>query len=127
MDFIWSKGGLKAIVLSHPHFWTSHLDWAKEFDCPVYLAKDDKEWLQREDVDGRRRLIEGIVEEIIPGVKAVRLGGHFPGSLILHWNGHIFTADTIAVTLVSIHFPVPYVQEDSLTTQSPAFTAETGP
>jgi len=43
-DFVKSKGGLKAIVISHPHFWTTHLEWAREFGCPVYLQEADKEW-----------------------------------------------------------------------------------
>ena len=100
VDFVKSKGGIKAMVVSHPHFWTSHLDWAKEFDCPLYLSADEAEWLCREDQEGRIKWIKGITEEIIPGVTAVKLGGHFPGSLVLHWDGKLFTADTIAITLV---------------------------
>lgn len=47
VDFIRSKGGLRAIVISHPHYYTTHLDWAKAFDCPVIFAKDDEEWVSR--------------------------------------------------------------------------------
>lgn len=43
VDFIRSKEGVKAMVVSHPHFWTSMLDWAQEFDCPLYLASDEAE------------------------------------------------------------------------------------
>ena len=100
VDFIKSKGGLKAMVVSHPHFWTSMLDWAKEFDCPLYLAADEAEWLCREDKENRIKWINSTTEEIVSGVTAVKLGGHFTGSMILHWDGKIFTADTIAVTLV---------------------------
>ena len=42
--FIEERGGLKAIVISHPHFWTTHLEWAQQFNCPVYLQEADKEW-----------------------------------------------------------------------------------
>lgn len=43
IDFINSRGGLQAIAISHPHFYSSHLQWAKAFDCPVYLASEDRE------------------------------------------------------------------------------------
>jgi glyoxylase-like metal-dependent hydrolase (beta-lactamase superfamily II) len=105
VDFIKDKGGLKAMVVSHPHFWTTVLDWAQEFDCPLYLASDEAGWLCREDKEGRTRWIQETSKEIVPGVTAVKLGGHFPGSMILHWDGKIFTADTIAVTLASITAP----------------------
>lgn len=45
VDFIKSKGGLEAIVISHPHFYTTHLEWARIFGCPIYLCEADKEWL----------------------------------------------------------------------------------
>lgn len=44
VDFIKSKGGLKAIVISHPHFWTTHLEWARVFGCKVYLQEADQDW-----------------------------------------------------------------------------------
>lgn len=98
VEFIKGKGELKAIVISHPHYYTTHLDWAKAFDCPVYFSKEDKEWVSRPDNEGRRRLIEGAKEEIVPGVTAVKLGGHFPGSLVLLWDKKLFIADTLVTT-----------------------------
>lgn len=89
IDFIKSHGGLKAIAISHPHFYSTHLEWAREFDCPVYLAYDDQEWLNREDPEQRRIFVEGETQEILPGANMVKLGGHFPGSSILHWNNNI--------------------------------------
>lgn len=87
--FIKSRGGLKAIAISHPHFYSTHLEWAREFDCPVYLAEEDQEWINREDEDGHRRLVSGLALEILPGVNIVKLGGHFPGSSALHWNNNL--------------------------------------
>lgn len=46
----------------------------------------DSIWLNRADPDGRRRLIQGETEEVVPGVTAVKVGGHFEGSLVLHWD-----------------------------------------
>ncbi|XPS93240.1 hypothetical protein M3J09_002602 [Ascochyta lentis] len=94
VDFINSKGGLKAIVISHPHFYTTHLEWAAQFSCPVYVASDDAEWLNRADKNGARRWIKG-TESVIPGVTAVQCGGHFDGSCVLHWERKLFIADTM--------------------------------
>ncbi|RAH87076.1 hypothetical protein BO86DRAFT_352329 [Aspergillus japonicus CBS 114.51] len=40
-------GGLRAIVISHPHYYATHLEWASAFACPVYLAREDEEWVVR--------------------------------------------------------------------------------
>lgn len=123
-DFIRSKGGLKAIVISHPHYYTTHLVWAKAFDCPVYLAVEDQEWLSQPDPEGRRRFIGGATEEIAPDVFAAKPGGHFPGSLVLNWKKKLFIADTLVTV------PVRYEIEDSsrereLTLGSPRCTIST--
>jgi len=81
-------------VISHPHFYTTHLEWARIFQCPVYTSKADEEWLNRKDVYGLRKFIEGTTP-IIDGVTAIHAGGHFDGSLILHWDKKIFIADTM--------------------------------
>lgn len=38
-------GGIKAIAISHPHFYTGMADWAAEFGAAVYVHKLDKEWV----------------------------------------------------------------------------------
>jgi glyoxylase-like metal-dependent hydrolase (beta-lactamase superfamily II) len=97
-------GGLAAIVISHPHYYTTHLEWADTFDCPVYLSWEDKEWLNRLDRLGKARtFIEGKEEEIEvrgekTGVKALKLGGHFPGSLVILAFGRLLVADTLVTT-----------------------------
>jgi hypothetical protein len=97
-------GGLAAIVISHPHYYTTHLEWAETFDCPVYLSWEDKEWLNRLDRLGKARtFIEGSEEEIEvqgekTGVKALKLGGHFPGSLVCLAFGRLLVADTLVTT-----------------------------
>ncbi len=98
-------GGLKAIVISHPHYYTTHLDWAEAFGCPVYLAKEDVGWCCREDRDRRRKLIEGthgsLEEVVVEGVVVAKPGGHFPGSLVLCWERRLFIADTMVTAPVS--------------------------
>lgn len=69
--------------------------WAKVFNCPVYLATEDKFWLCREATAGERTFITGGSQEIVPGVTAVKVGGHFPGSMVLHWENMLFIADSL--------------------------------
>ena len=49
----------------------------------------------------------GTWEEVLPGVTAIKTGGHFPGSLVLHWQRKLFIADTI-VTVPVGPCPVPF-------------------
>ncbi|EGN96189.1 hypothetical protein SERLA73DRAFT_112356 [Serpula lacrymans var. lacrymans S7.3] len=91
-------GGIDAIVISHPHFYTTHLTWSRAFnDAPVYLASDDEEWLARSDTRCVRRFVDTPVKEVLPGVTAIKVGGHFPGSMVLHWENRLFVADSIQV------------------------------
>lgn len=93
-----SLGGLKAIVISHPHYYTTHISWARAFNCHVYLAYEDQPWLSRVDTTYQtRRFLTGVVNEVIPGVHAIKCGGHFEGSLVLHWQDHLFIADTMNI------------------------------
>lgn len=102
IDFIMSKGGLKAIAISHPHFYTTHLEWARAFNCPVYMSRDDEQWLNRKDVEGRRKLVRGVtpIEEVGSQVTMIQAGGHFDGSSFLLWERKLFIADTMATVLV---------------------------
>lgn len=105
--FIDGKGGIKAIVISHPHYYSTYVEWAERFKCLVYISVDDKEWLCRAPPEeGMIRFIEGPagnVEEIVEGVTAIKTGGHFKGSLVLHWEEKLFIADTIVTVPVSYY------------------------
>lgn len=97
-------GGLAAIVISHPHYYTTHLEWGNVFECPVYLSWEDKGWLNRLDRLGKARtFIEGTSEEIEiagekTGVTILKLGGHFPGSLVCLAYERLLIADTLLTT-----------------------------
>ena len=43
------RGGLAAIAISHPHYYSGMADWAARFDCPVLLHADDAQWITRPD------------------------------------------------------------------------------
>ncbi|KAL1310700.1 hypothetical protein AAFC00_000959 [Neodothiora populina] len=108
VEFINSKGGLCAIVISHPHFYTTHLTWSSVFSCPVYIHSADREWLSRKDSKNTRRYISDATHEILPGVTAIQCGGHFPGSMVLHWEKHLFIADTFINVPAALTPPKPH-------------------
>lgn len=95
-------GGISAIVISHPHYYSTHLLWARTFNCKVYLAEDDKKWLAQRDGD-RQTFLFGLGKDpTMPigktGATVLKLGGHFPGSLVLLFDGRLLIADTLVTT-----------------------------
>jgi hypothetical protein len=48
-DEIERRGGLAAIAISHPHYYSGMADWAARFGCPVLLHADDQQWITRPD------------------------------------------------------------------------------
>lgn len=97
-------GGLEAIAISHPHFYTTMGEWSRAFGgIPVYAHAADRRWVMRPDPCVRHW--EGETHELMPGVTLIRGGGHFPGGSMLHWaagaegRGAVLAADIATVTL----------------------------
>lgn len=42
VTLIKSLGGLRAIAISHPHFYTTMVEWGRAFDVPVLVHEDDR-------------------------------------------------------------------------------------
>lgn len=89
-------------MISHPHFYTSWVDWSSTFGCPVFVAAEDKEWLNRQPTpEANLQFLTSKRTSIVPGVNAIVCGGHFPGSTVLHTAPpntkvpSLFHADTI--------------------------------
>lgn len=76
-------GGISAIAISHPHYYTTMQEWAAAFDAPVYLHASDKEWVMR---DSPAIHFWEDALDIFPSVTLLRLGGHFAGGTVLHWQ-----------------------------------------
>lgn len=100
---IHALGGLNAIVVSHPHFYTGMVEWSEAFDnAPIFVSALDRSFVTNSSENIRYVTEEQY--EILPGVILHRLGGHFPGSSILEWQagaenqGAILTGDTIHPT-----------------------------
>lgn len=96
-----SLGGLRAIVISHPHYYSTHVEWARAFQCPVYLAAEDREWTTQMSTH-QVFLSETVTELQIDGkpseVQVIKLGGHFPGSFVALYKGRLLIADTLVST-----------------------------
>ena len=77
-------GGLRAIAISHPHFYTTLVDWSRAFgNVPVYLHADDADWVRQPD--HCIKFWQGERFELMKDITLVRGGGHFPGGAMLHW------------------------------------------
>lgn len=109
IEFIKSKGGLKAIAFSHPHYYSNMNDWAEVFDCPVYIHNNDALHIM---VKGPHiHLWQGDEHELWDGMKLLLIGGHFEGSSILHVpflskEGAILCGDTLFLSPSKKHFSV---------------------
>ncbi len=97
-------GGVSAIGISHPHFYSTMIEWSRVFDnAPIYLHSDNRKWVMRPDP--AIRYWEGDTKQLKSGITLIRCGGHFPGSTVLHWAagamglGALLTGDTITVTM----------------------------
>ena len=90
-------GSLDAIAISHPHYYTTMIEWAHRFGCPVYIHADDRKWVMRPD--DAVVFWKGESFELKTGLTLVRLGGHFPGGQVLHWaeEGMLLTGDIVYV------------------------------
>jgi len=78
-------GGIAAIAISHPHYYTTMAEWSAAFGAPIHLHAADRRWVMRPDP--AVRFWEGERRELLPGVTLIRCGGHFAGGTVLHWAG----------------------------------------
>jgi hypothetical protein len=85
VTLIRALGGIQAMAISHPHFYTTMVDWSGTFDVPVHLHAADRAWVVHPDP--MLRFWDGETLELSPDVTLIRGGGHFPGSSMLHWTG----------------------------------------
>jgi hypothetical protein len=91
------RGGLAAIAISHPHYYTGMVEWAHRFDCPVLLHAADAEWIMRPDP--AVELWDGETRALGDGLTLVRCGGHFAGGTVLHdaRAGTLLSGDIVQV------------------------------
>jgi glyoxylase-like metal-dependent hydrolase (beta-lactamase superfamily II) len=132
------RGGIKAIAISHPHFYSSMVIWAERFNASIYIHDADRKWVMRPS----ERIVFWSDEtlSLTDNITLVRLGGHFAGSSVLHWKngaegkGVLLTGDTIQVIAdrrwVSFMYsypnniPLPSVEVDRMRNAALAYDFE---
>lgn len=109
------RGGVDRIVISHPHFYASMVQWSEALGgVPILLHAADQAW-----VPWPHPAIEHWRGDLLPlggGVSLVRTGGHFHGSTALHWEtgvrgrGALFVGDSpqVAMDRRSVSFMYSY-------------------
>jgi len=99
-----ARGGIRAIAISHPHFYSSMIEWAECFDAQIFLHSADREWVMRPAAAGSRiQFWEEPILSLWDGLTLINCGGHFEGGTVLHWptgangKGALLTSDIITV------------------------------
>lgn len=102
VEMIASMGGLAAIAISHPHYYSSMVEWSRAFGgVPIHLHAADRQWVMRPDES--ITFWEGDTQAISDQLTIIRCGGHFDGGSVLHWRdgadgkGVLLTGDIIQV------------------------------
>jgi len=96
-----SRGGIRAIAISHPHFYSSMIEWGERFDAEIFLHVADREWVMRKSP--RIQFWEGTTLSLWDDLTLINCGGHFEGGTVLHWpagpngKGALLTSDIITV------------------------------
>jgi len=86
IDLLQGLGGVAAIAISHPHYYTTMVEWSHALGgVPIHLHAADREWVMRPDPVVQ--FWDGDTRPIGPGLTLARLGGHFEGGTVLHWAG----------------------------------------
>lgn len=103
INSIHTLGGITAIAISHPHFYSTMVEWSHAFDhAPIYLHYADRDYVMRPDP----AIIwwENSTHVLNDSLTLIQCGGHFAGSTVLHWSagaegrGALLSGDTVMVT-----------------------------
>ncbi len=101
IEAVRALGGVSAIAISHPHYYSGNRLWAEAFDAPVLLHEADRAWVV--DPHPRIRFWASETEPLPGGLTLRRAGGHFPGGAVLHWpdgangRGALLSGDILQV------------------------------
>jgi hypothetical protein len=106
-------GGLKAIAISHPHYYGAMVEWSGAFGgIPIYLHADDSEWITRPHPAIVRW--SGETCPLSAALTLIRCGGHFAGGTVMHWSegaegkGALLVGDVATVALDRRHVSFMY-------------------
>jgi hypothetical protein len=124
-EAIKALGGISAIAISHPHYYSSMIEWSRAFaGIPIYLHAADNQWVMRPD----KAIVswEGETKTVAEGLTLIRCGGHFDGGTVLHWasgaggKGVLLTGDIIQVVADRKHVSFMYSYPNYIPLSAPA-------
>lgn len=125
VEAIKAMGGISAIAISHPHYYSSMVEWSRAFgDVPIYLHSADRQWVMRPD----KAIVfwDGEIKELAEGLNLIRCGGHFEGGTVLHWaggvggQGALLSGDIIQVVADRKHVSFMYSYPNFIPLAAPA-------
>ncbi len=85
IDLVRAMGGIAAIAISHPHYYSCMVEWAHAFDAPVWLHEADRGHIVRPDP--ALRFWSGATKTLLGDLTLINAPGHFDGATMLHWPG----------------------------------------
>lgn len=96
VEAVRTRGDVRAIAISHPHYYSGMVEWSRALGgVPILLHEDDREWVMRPDP--AIELWSGETHELGGGVTLIRLGGHFAGGTVLHHGDVLLSGDIVMV------------------------------
>jgi len=125
VEAIKAMGGISAIASSHPHYYSSMVEWSRAFGgIPIYLHAADRQWVMRPD----KAIVfwEGETKTLAEGLTLIRCGGHFDGGMVLHWaggangRGALLSGDIIQVVPDRKHVSFMYSYPNYIPLPAPA-------
>ena len=86
LEYVRARGGIQAIAISHPHYYSSMIEWSDAFGgAPVYIHANDRQWVQRPT--SNVVFWEGLSTPLFGELTLICPGGHFDGGIVAHWPG----------------------------------------
>jgi glyoxylase-like metal-dependent hydrolase (beta-lactamase superfamily II) len=125
VEAIKALGGISAIAISHPHYYSSMVEWSRAFGgIPIYLHAADRQWVMRPD----KAIVfwDGEDHALSDELSLIRCGGHFEGGTVLHWTGGaggkgaLFSGDIIQVVPDRKHVSFMYSYPNYIPLAAPA-------
>jgi hypothetical protein len=104
------RGGLQAIAISHPHYYSVMADWADAFGVPIHIHADERQWVM--EPHPSISFWEGETLALNASLTLIRCGGHFAGGQVLHWKrpggNAILSGDILQVVPTRRHVTFMY-------------------
>jgi len=104
VEAVRALGGIRAIAVSHPHYYSSMAAWSGAFDdAPIWIHADDRQWIM--EPSPSIHFWTGERLDVFGGISLLRSGGHFAGYQVGVWpsgangRGVLFAGDQPQVCL----------------------------